>query len=111
MELLIREATSLIYKNSYIFKILYSKHHDSSWVLFIEEHYSRILLPILEKRNNNQSTFIPVGMQAKFIIHNFIGLISIWMHQEKPELPEEYAEKIIYLFKTSAEQLIKLDNK
>lgn len=71
----------------------------------MEDRYSDLLLPLFEDCSR-MSVVVPATVQSKVIIHEFIGLVSIWMNQDEPVLPEAFAPILIYALNNSASTMI-----
>jgi len=95
----------LIYEKREFFQILYSEKIESTWSHFMEHRYSDLLLPIFRDKYFN-GEIISAEIQSRIIIHEFIGLISIWMNEEEPSSPEKFAPVVIYAMNKSAKDMI-----
>lgn len=71
----------------------------------MEDRYSDLLLPLFQDRLH-MGVVVPATVQSKVIIHEFIGLVSIWMNQTDPVLPEAFAPILIYALNNSASTMI-----
>ena len=102
---LVYAVLPLIYDKRDFFQILYSDKINSTWNGFMEDRYSDLLLPLFQDRLH-MGVVVPATVQSKVIIHEFIGLVSIWMNQTEPVLPESFAPILIYALNNSASTMI-----
>lgn len=103
-EILITSVANSIYQKRQIFQILYT-NNDPLLTRFLEDNYSVILESLFHPIKNNGVVISP-EYQSKYIIHSFIGLMSIWMNQENPEPPQIYINKMLYLLDTPLKYLV-----
>jgi len=102
---LVNKILPIIYEKIDIFKVLYSEKVTSNWSHFMENQYSDLLEPLFRDKFH-KGTLIPAKLQSKIVIHEFIGLISIWMNQDNPVEPEKFSPIVIFSLNNSASMLI-----
>lgn len=105
IEKIIHAVLPLIYEKKELFQILYSDKVNSTWSSFMEMQYSN-LLSHLFRGKVYKKVVVSSNIQARIIIHEFIGLISIWMNQEKPVSPEMFEPIMIYALNNSANSIV-----
>ncbi|QYU59000.1 hypothetical protein K1728_12075 (plasmid) [Weissella confusa] len=95
----------LLYEKRELLQVVFSENLHSTWISFIENRYSELLLPLFRDKVY-EGTTIPAISQVKSVIHTFMGLVSIGVRQPVTQNMHDFSATILFALRNSVEALI-----
>lgn len=100
-----QEMIPYLFSRKHWLKPLYNTYQDPKWLAYLEHEYAPIIEMYLWKVGKKD--IIPNEFLAKFVVKQFLSIVSIWLSDEEAEKPEDFQEKFIHALDISISDILK----